>query len=117
MKKIFKTSALLVALTFSSIMLMAQDQEEFAGIPKWIPEKGYWIIENNMKTPDTAIIHFYNNEGQQVYFEKVQGIKFNLNKRKTLMRLREVLDRALITWDQSHTSKDNAGLVRNVFNR
>ena len=77
----------------------------------WIPENGYWVIESNKKTPRQSVVHFYTNEGVQVYQEEVVGKKINLNKRKTRMRLKQVLDRSLASWQQDQPLDHNAGLL------
>jgi hypothetical protein len=115
MKRILKNIVLVALFALPSTLLFSQDEPEFRPTPKWISDKGYWIIESNIKSPDTAIIHFYNNEDIQVYSEIVEGITLNLKKRKTLMGLKKVLDESLVAWEQSHVSKDNAQLVRAVL--
>ena len=116
MRKILKTAMTFVAGILASITMFAQENEvATSSYPKWICDKGYWVVESNIKTPGNAVIRFYNNDNIQVYSEKVEGMTINLKKRKTLMRLKKVLDEALIAWQQSHLSKDNAELVKAIF--
>ncbi len=115
MKKILKTFTLLLTFVLSSSVLMAQEEE--SSTPKWISDKGFWIIESNVKTPDTSVIHFYNNDKVEIYSEQVQGITLNLKKRKTLMGLKKVLDESVVAWQQSHLSRENKQLVSNILQR
>lgn len=115
MKKIIKTVIMLLPFALVSTVMFAQQTGAVSSTPKWISDKGFWIIENNIKTPDTSIIHFYNNDNIEVYSEKVEGIIINLKKRKTLMRLKKALDQSLFVWKQSQVKKDSVQLVRNIF--
>jgi hypothetical protein len=116
MKKVTKKIIVLAIFTMlSTAMVGRQTQGATPSIPRWISDKGYWIVESNIKTPDTSVIYFYNNDNIRVYSEKVNGIILNLEKRKTLMRLKKALDQSLLSWKQSHFAKDNVQLVSNIF--
>jgi len=116
MKKILKKVAILAISTLVSSFVFGQENEApIHSLPKWISGKGYWIIESNIKTPDTSIIHFYNNNNIEVYSEKLQGITLNLKKRKTLMRLKKALETSLLASEQWHLSKDNVQLVATML--
>lgn len=118
MRSVLKSVASLALFTLVSSILFAQENDGTThSTPGWISDKGYWVIESNIKMPDTSVIHFYNNKNLEVYTEKLQGITLNLKKRKTLMGLKKVLDRSLIAWEQSHRSKDDAQLVSNILKR
>jgi hypothetical protein len=75
------------------------------------------VVENNIKTLDTFTVYFYNNEGAMVYKEKVAGVKLNIKNRKTLMRLRRVLDQSVVAWKNNHLVKDDSTLVAAVLKR
>src|SRR3954462_4742300 len=103
MKKILKTGMMMIVLfAFVSTLARAQDETFTPSVPKWISDKGYWVIESNIKSPDTSIVHFYNNDQVQIYSENLQGIRLNLKKKKTLTGLKEVLEHSLLAWQQSH---------------
>ena len=93
----------------------AQEPEEATPKPKWVSDKGFWIIESNLKTPETAVIHFYNNEKVLVYSEKVEGVQLNIKKRKTLMSLKKALDESLVAYETTKLSKQNVDLVKNIL--
>ncbi|WP_410971329.1 hypothetical protein, partial [Salmonella sp. SAL04269] len=61
-----KTVIIALALCLFGFTGIAQpDYEEETRVittPKWVSEKGYWIIESNIKTPETSIVYFYTND-------------------------------------------------------
>ncbi len=107
-------SLLMVSLMVTTAVL-AQEPEETTPTPKWISEKGYWIIESNVKTPTTSIIHFYDINNNKIYSEKVEGVQLNLKKRKTLMLLKKALDESLIAYANTKRARQDVDLVKNIF--
>ncbi len=106
------TLALFALVTVTANAQKAETSE--TSKPKWISKHGYWVIENNINTPKSSTIFFYNNNNTLVYTEKVEGVKLNINRRKTLMKLKEVLDESLIAWTQQQSLK-NEQLVKSIF--
>src|SRR5215208_5097663 len=109
MKKQISIFTLSLVLSLFSTSCLAQGGR--TNIPKWVSEKGYWVVVSNLKTPENCVIYFYNNEKELLYKEKVEGMKINLNKRKVLMRLKNVLEQSLIAWENQHLMKENEMLV------
>ena len=109
MKAAINLSALIFLFLTTSIASFAQDEEQSLPqrIPRWISDKGYWVVESNIKTPYNSIIHFYNNENVLVYREKVEGVKINLNRARTKMRLKKILEQSIVAWEKSHTIKED----------
>jgi hypothetical protein len=88
-----------------SLSSFAQDDEQAEiRIPRWISDKGYWVVESNVKTPYQSVIHFYNNDNVLVYREKVEGVKVNLNRNRTKMKLKKILEQSIVAWDKTHLS-------------
>lgn len=115
MKK--KLGSLIITALFASFTLtaIAQDEERAeSSSPKWVSKYGYWVVESNIKTPKSSTVFFYNNNDILVYSEKVEGVKLNTRRRKTLMKLKEVLDESLIAWNQKKSIKGEQ-LVKNVL--
>jgi len=108
MKKVITAIALLLFLT-TSLTSLAQDEAQPVSkrIPRWISDKGYWVVESNVKTPFNSIIHFYDNDNVLVYREKVDGVKINLNKSRTKMRLKKILEQSIVAYEKSHTITEN----------
>ena len=106
MKNVIKIIFLLLLLTTGGATF-AQDDEQSTPqrIPRWISDKGYWVVESNVKTPLNAIIHFYNNENVLVYREKVDGVRINLNRNRTKMRLKKVLEQSIVAYEESRVTK------------
>jgi hypothetical protein len=106
-----------LALSLFTLNAVAQTNEQATPdpLPAWLSHKGYWVIESNVKTPKKSTVHFYNNEHVAIYREKVEGVRLNLNRKKTLMRLKNVLDKALVKWEATKTINKDEQLVMNAF--
>ena len=109
MKKSIMLCLMLSALLLTSAKVWAQDEDQSVPprAPKWISEKGYWVVESNIKTPYHSIIHFYNNDNVLVYREKIDGVKINLSRSRTKMKLKKILEQSIIAWENSHSPKEN----------
>lgn len=79
--------------------------------PKWIPRSGYWVVESNVNMPKHNIVYFYNNENVLVYKETIDGIVLKLNKRKTKMILKKLVDQTTATYMQKQMVSENEMLV------
>jgi len=113
MKKLISAFFVTAALCGFSTLIFAQDepQNNTIATPKWISDKGYWVIESNVKTPENSVIYFYNNDNELVYKEKLEGIRINWKKRRVLMHLKTVLEQSIASWNQQHLVKQNEMLV------
>jgi hypothetical protein len=109
MKTNFRFTILLSALLTTTLVSIAQDEAQPVpqSIPRWISEKGYWVIESNVKTPFNSIIHFYNNDNVLVYRERVEGVRINLNRTRTKMRLKKILEQSILAWQKDHLPKQD----------
>ena len=87
------------------------------GKSKCISAKGYWVIENNLKAPKSNTIYFYNNDNVMVYHEKVDGIKINTNRRKTLLKLKSALEQAVVVWENGQKENLHNMLVSTAFQK
>lgn len=87
-------------LAITSIELNAQEETPAATTPEWVSEKGYWVVESNKKTPKDATVYFYTNDHQMVYKEEVKGRKLKLNRNKTLLHLKAVLEEAITSHEK-----------------
>ncbi len=115
MKKNVRTLIMLVLFSTTSVIAIAQKNESAVkATPKWISDKGYWVIENNIKSPKTSVVNFYNNDNVLIYSEKVEGVRLNIKRQQTCMRLKKVLDQSLIAWEKMQQPR-NEQLVKNIF--
>ena len=100
-----------VLLSCLSHLCSAQQDEQQTAIPKWVSDKGYWVVESNIHTPKNSIVYFYNLNNVLVYKEKIEGLKIKLNKKKVLLRLKNVLEQSISAWEEKHIAKENEMLV------
>jgi hypothetical protein len=116
MKSSIHFRILLILFLAASFSSFAQDEEQ-AGtrIPRWISEKGYWVVESNINTPYQSTIHFYNNDNVLVYREKVDGVKVNLNRNRTKMKLKKILEESIIAWNKTHLPRQDQQWVSNAL--
>ena len=115
MKKSIKIACMLMISTLLSTLAFAQENEtEVRSTPRWISDKGYWIIESNIKTPKTSLVYFYNTNDVLIYSEKVEGVRVNIKRPKTCMRLKKALDQSLIAWEKMQ-HRSNEQFVKNSF--
>jgi hypothetical protein len=103
-----------------SIGSLAQLQRKVQpSVPKWVSGKGYWIIESNIHTPLDHIVSFYNNDHVLLYKEALKGVKLNIEKRKVKMKLKKLLEAAVIAWERKKKpeplSAEEFGLVKAVL--
>jgi hypothetical protein len=82
---------------------------------KWTGPKGYWVIESNIKNPKNSIIYFYNNDDVLMYKEEVSGVKINVNRKKVVNRLENVLQVSSLAWQKEHKTMENEMLVSLVM--
>src|SRR5262245_44684299 len=117
MKKIFSFPLLLTVLLTTSMFCLAQDEEQSLPqkTPRYISEKGYWVVESNVKTPYHSIIHFYNNDNVLVYRENVDGVKINLDKTRTKMKLKKILEQSIVAWEKNHQRAVDQDWVARAF--
>lgn len=71
----------------------AQDKQEPAS--PWVSDKGYWNTESNIHDPLHHIIRFYTHDGRLFHTEKLSGVKLNVEKRKTKMKLKKALEQTM----------------------
>ncbi len=115
MKKNVRTFIMLVLLSTTSVIAAAQKNETTIGaMPKWISDKGYWVIESNVKSPKTSVVNFYNNTNALIYSEKVEGVRLNIKRKQTCLRLKKVLDKSLIAWEKTNQPQKDQ-LVKSIF--
>jgi len=104
--------ALIVCLiSFSSF---AQEQYQ-SSLPRWVSDKGYWVLESNIHHPLDHIILFYNNDNTLIYKETVSGVRINPAKKKTRIKLKRALDAALIAWEKNKVPGENKEYVSSVL--
>jgi hypothetical protein len=113
MKQYFKTMMAAAVLSFITISAFAQEEQPIT--PKWVSEKGYWVIESNIKDPLNHLIRFYNNDNVLLYKETVTGVKLNPEKRAVRMKLKKVLEASVVAWEQKKVAEENKNYVAAIL--
>lgn len=116
MKKCLKL-LVLACLLIGSTAAFAQEEEATSApvTPRWVSEKGYWVVESNVHVPKQYTVRFYNNDQVMVYQEQVQGVVLKLEKRRVKMNLKKVLEAAVVAWEKQRQPKENEGWVYNAI--
>lgn len=104
----------LLAIVFLSLVtasVFAQSEKQ----APWVSDKGFWVVESNVKEPQHHTLRFYTNEGALMYTETIKGVKLNLNKKKVKMQLKAALETASLAWQQSKKPDTNKDYVAAVL--
>jgi hypothetical protein len=107
----------LMVLLISGLLFQASSFAQRKGSPEGVSEKGWWVIENNVHKPKNNIVYFYNNDGILVYKEKIEGIRINPSRKTTRLQLKQVLESAVVAWEQKHLLQENQELVANQLKK
>ena len=73
----------------------ANSQDEQEPTAPWVSDKGYWNTESNIHDPLNHIIRFYTPDGHLFHTEKLSGVKLDITKRKTKMKLKQALEQTI----------------------
>jgi hypothetical protein len=103
-----------IILLFFAFVANAQETIETTA-PKWVPADGYWVAESNKANKHQATMYFYNNDHTLIYKETIAHRRFNLNKRRTLMHLKSVLDTAIALHRDGKTVEANSPMLAYRF--
>ena len=79
-------------------------QEQDHTVP-WVSDKGYWTTESNIHDPLDHIIRFYTNNGRLFHTEKLSGVKLDVDKRKTKMKLKKALEQTMELYSKQEPAK------------
>ncbi len=109
MKQQIKNWIAVMLFTTAGIISFAQDTKP--GVPKWVSEKGYWVVENNVHDPLNHIIRFYTNDDELMYKETLSGVRLNPEKRKVRMKLKKVLESSVIAWEKKKMTEEEKQYV------
>jgi hypothetical protein len=110
---------LLTIFIAGSFAATAQENESMHSTktPRYVSEKGYWVIESNVKQPKSAIVYFYNLQQQLVYKEEVTGVRLNINRTKVKMRLKKALEFAIAANEKERKGPKDEKIIAGVFKK
>ena len=119
MKKTFLAVVITGCIAFMQQPVQAQSHKVvyIRAVPEWVPSKGYWVVESNIKTPRQHTVYFYNDNNELIYTEKLSGVKLNMKKNKVKMQLKQALEEALLTWEKKREPATNQYLVVNQMKK
>jgi len=106
MKQTIKTGAFAFAVILFSICSFSQEEQK-VNTPKWVSDKGYWVVESNVHSPLENTVRFYTNDDMLIYKETISGTRINFKKRKVKMKLKHALESAITAWEQKKTPEEN----------
>ena len=86
-----------------------------AKLPRWVSDKGYWVVESNINFPTNHIIRFYNTGNVLVYKETLADVKLNPERTKIKMKLKKVLESSVVSWEKVNKSNEEMALVKSVL--
>lgn len=100
-----KTGLSLIILSLISIGALAQEQRKTTHkFPRWVSDKGYWVVETNLHSPLNHLVSFYNNDNVLLYKKSLTGVKLDPDKRKVKMKLKKELESAIIAWERKNNN-------------
>ena len=110
MKQLLLTTAIALLMTVGACK--AQEVKK-TNSPGWVSEKGYWIVEDNVKKPKEYIVRFYNHFDVQVYQETIHNVRLHLNRKKVKIQLTKAMEEAVIAWENKNPLKQEDAMVMN----
>jgi hypothetical protein len=115
-----KIGWLFIALfSLVSIGALGQFEESKEGgnlkFPRWVSDKGYWVVESNINSPTDHIIRFYNTGNLLVYKETLKGVKLNPERSKIKMKLKKILESSVLAWEKRKKGSEELAWVKAVL--
>ena len=110
MKQAIKTGIFVLALILIAFSSFSQEEKK-AAVPKWVSDKGYWVVEGNIHSPREHTVRFYNNDNVQIYKETISGTKINFKRAKVKMKLKQALESAILAWERNKAPEENKEYV------
>ncbi|QNA44171.1 hypothetical protein [Lacibacter sediminis] len=95
----------------------AQEVTVSSRTPRFVSEKGYWVIRSNVKQPKEAVVYFYNLQHELVYEEEVKNARLNINRIKVKMRLKKALEQAIAVHEREGTTSKDDKILASVFRK
>jgi hypothetical protein len=100
-----KTKTLIGFLFLLMIAGTANSQDKQDHTVPWVSDKGYWNVESNIHDPLNHIIRFYTNDDRLFHTEKLSGVKLDVDKRKTKMKLKKALEQTMELYSKQESPK------------
>lgn len=109
MKKQWLFFGLCLIFIVESVTSFAQDKPQAVAhsTSKCVSKLGYWVVEGNINTPTHNIVYLYNNDNGLVYSEIMDGNVLNLDKRRTKMRLKKMVEQRVTAYVQKQKETED----------
>lgn len=107
--------AFFLSAVFGLITLGAYSQDAQPRVPKWYSNKGYWVVESNIHSPLSHVVRFYNNDNVLLYQETLSNTKLDTEKRRVKMKLKKVLESAVLAWEQKKTTVNDQSYLAAIL--
>lgn len=111
MKQFLFAIVLLCISIIGGAAIQTNDKKDMP-TPKWVSDKGFWVMKSNIHVKNNCTLYFYNNEKRLVYTEFIEGDVINIKSLKAKMKLKKVLEQVVCDFEKSKTATENKGLVR-----
>jgi hypothetical protein len=115
MKGKIKTWATGMIMSVFALCSFAQEETVTRTAPRWVSDKGYWVVESNIHSPLDHKVWFYNNDNALIYKETVTGIRLNVARRKVKMKLKKILEASITAWEQNQIMEENKNYVSAIL--
>ncbi len=100
-----------VSAMVASLALLIISNSADAQNKKYVPEKGFWVLESNIHQKKNTIVRFYDDRSNLIYEETAMDVRMNIKRKKTLMFLKTGLEKALIAWNQNNEAVKNGDII------
>ena len=94
-----------------ALLSLRSEAQQKSSLPNWVSEKGYWVIESRLDDRMNHRIWFYNNQHVLVYQETVTGTRLNPSHRKLRMKLKRILEVAILASERNDNFPREQGLL------
>ena len=111
MKQI-KFLILIVISCLAALIVYSQDSQK---PPRWVSDKGYWVVESNINQPLESIVCFYTPDDIMIYKETISGKKLDIRKTSVKMKLKKVLEASVIAWEDRRQKTEEQALVKAIL--
>lgn len=112
-----KNSILASVFTFATVAVLAQEEPKHNKLPRFVSEKGYWVIKSNVKQPKEAVVYFYDLQHGLVYKEELKNVNLNINRTKVKMRLKKALEQAIAAQERGDLRIKEEKIIAAVFRK
>jgi hypothetical protein len=113
----FKNFVLAASFVCACGVASAQVETVNRRTPRFVSEKGYWVIKSNINQPREAVVYFYTLQHELVYEEEVKNAKLNINRSRVKMRLKKALEQAIAIHERGGPGSKDEKIIASLFRK